>query len=283
MSVPLTSEIRNYLESYGIDTVSTMLLTGDLVTGNAVINNIDSTQLKAGMLVSGTHITLGTKIQSVNIVSATVGQITLDVAATGTEEEEDLTITYYPVISEDWIINCRDKFVIPWVEKSLNTSFSQTKQITEFYSGNGTSILILNRKPIVSLDALSYTNLISDQYVINITAIQIIAEEGILKVRTNFNESTWIPIFAKGSNNLRVKYTYGYATMPDNVAEMVRYMVCEQILGQIEGRTGGGDLSAEAYSHSYGNRGKYTNVRNMLARNSYAIYRNLITSGVGAG
>lgn len=283
MSVPTAQEIRAYLECYGINTIATYALKGDLILSSPVVNNINSVNLKPEMLISGIHIPLGTKIKTVDIVSSTIGQITLDDNATANATQEDLTITYYPVISDKWIIDKRDKFVIPWAERTLNNSYSGQKQIEEYYSGNGTSILILNRKPIVSLDALSYTNVMSDQFVINILAIQVINEEGILKVRTNFNESTWVPIFAKGMLNLRIKYTYGYANMPDNIAEMVKYMVCEQILGQIEGRTGGGDLSAEAYSRGYGARGKYTHVRNMLSRNAYAIYRNQITSGVGAG
>lgn len=187
------------------------------------------------------------------------------------------------VVSDDWIVKKRDNFVVPWLEKTLNTSFSSTQQIEEYYSGNGTSVLMLNRKPIVSLDALSYTNVMSNQYVINILAIQVIAEEGILKVRTNFNESTWIPIFAKGMLNLRIKYTYGYASMPNIIAEAVKYLTCEQILGLIEGRTGGGSLGVESFSRDYGNRGKYTHIRNMLSRDAMAIIRNYISSGVGIG
>jgi hypothetical protein len=235
------------------------------------------------MFINSTNIVPGTQILSVDIVSATVGQITLDTNATGSATGQAITVTYYPVISDNWIIKCRDNFVVAWIEKTLNTSFSGTQQIEEYYSGNGSSILVLNRKPIVSLDALSYTNVMSNQYVINILAIQVLTDEGILKVRTNFNESTWIPIFAKGLENLRVKYTYGYATMPGDISEAVKYLVCEQILGLIEGRTGGGDLSVESFSRNYGGRGKYTNIRNMMARNAYAIIRNYITSNIGVG
>jgi hypothetical protein len=283
MSVPTVQDIRDYLESFGISITSTYSLTGDLATGSAIVHNINTVNLKPSMLVNSTHITPGTRILTVDIISATVGQITLDSTATGNGTAEPITITYYPVMSDDWIIKCRDNYVVPWLEKTLNTSFSGTAQIEEYYSGNGTSILVLNRKPIISLDALSYTNVMSNQYVINILAIQVISEEGLLKVRTNFNESTWIPIFAKGLMNLRVKYTYGYAVMPVDIFETVKYLVCEQILGLIEGRTGGGDLSVESFSRSYGGRGKYTNIRSMMSRNAYAIIRNYITSNVGVG
>lgn len=283
MGVPTPKDVRDELESYGISSVSTYSLSGDLVLGSPVVNKIDSTNLKPLMLVSGAHIPVGTKILSIDVVSATVGKITLDDNATGPATAEALTVTYYPVLSDDWITNKRDKFVIPWLERTLSTSFSATKQIEEYYSGNGTSVLVLNRKPIVSLDALSYTNVMSNQYVINILAIQVISEEGILKVRTNFNESTWIPIFAKGMLNLRIKYTYGYAAMPDLISEAVKYLLCEQVLGLIEGRTGGGDLGVESFNRSYGNRGKYTHVRNMFARNARSIIRNYITSTVGIG
>lgn len=280
--IPTPAECRAYLESYGLNQTATYTLAGDLVLNSPIVHNIDTRNLLPTMLINSAHIAAGTRIVSVDIVSATVGQITLDENASANATAESLTVTYFPVISDDWIVKKRDNFVVPWAERICRTSFSATQQIEEYYSGNGTSILMLNRKPIVSLDALSYTNVMSNQYVINLLAIQNVSEEGILKVRTNFNESTWIPIFAKGLLNLRVKYTYGYASCPADIAEAIKYLICEQILGQLADRTGGGSLSVQGFSRNYGNRGKYTNVRNDLSRAAMAILRNYMTANSGA-
>ena len=280
--IPTPAECRAYLESYGLNQTATYALTGDLVLNSPIIHNINTLSLLPSMLVNSAHIAPGTRIVSVDVVSATVGQVTLDENASANATAEPITVTYFTVISDDWIIKKRDNFVIPWAERICRTSFSATAQIEEYYSGNGTSILMLNRKPIVSLDALSYTNVMSNQYVINLMAIQNISEEGILKVRTNFNESTWIPIFAKGLLNLRVKYTYGYASCPVDVSEAIKYLTCEQILGQIADRTGGGSLSVQGFSRNHGARGKYTNVRNDMSRAAMAILRDYMTANSGA-
>jgi hypothetical protein len=282
MPIPSTQEIRNYLENYGLDTTATYALTGDVAIGSAVVNNINTTNLKPSMLVSGASITPATRILSVNVISSTVGQITLDSTATGTHTAQALTITYYTVISDDWIVKKRDNDIIPWIEKVCRTSFSAPAQIEEYYSGNGTSIIILNRKPIISLDALSYTNVMSNQYVINLFAIQVISEEGILKVRTNFNESTWIPIFAKGMLNLRIKYTYGYATTPVDIAEAIKCLVCERVLALVGARTGGGSLGVQAFNRNYGDLGKYTDIRRELSRDAQKTLANYFTRTVGA-
>jgi len=99
------------------------------------------------------------------------------------------------VISSRWITNFRDKFVIPYIERKTRQTFSEVSTATEYKSGNGSSILILNRRPIVALTSLSYTNFVEvDQFTINVNSIQVIAEEGILKARYDFREDNWRPI-----------------------------------------------------------------------------------------
>lgn len=189
------------------------------------------------------------------------------------------------VISNRWIVNFRDKFVMPYIERKTRQTFSEVSTATEYKSGNGGSILILNRRPIVELVSLSYTNFVEvDQFTINVNSIQVIADEGILKARYDFREDNWRPIFSRGINNIRVEYTYGATAIPEatGLREAVIYMTAERVLGQIEGRTGGGDLSVPGISKSYGNRGKYTNARNDLARLALTILRDNMTGVIGS-
>ena len=187
------------------------------------------------------------------------------------------------VISDAWLIKRRDRFIVPFVERIIRQSLMSESTATEFYSGNGGSILILNRRPIIELTSLSYTNYAEiNQFVINVQSIQVIAEEGILKARYDFREDNWRPVFARGQNNIRVQYTYGYETVPDDIQEAILYLCVEQALGFVADRTGGGSsLSTQGYNRSYGPRGKYSNVRNDLYRQANALLRQYMTSVVG--
>ncbi len=187
------------------------------------------------------------------------------------------------VISDAWLIKRRDRFIVPVVERVIRQSLMSESTATEYYSGTGGSILILNRRPIIALTSLAYTNYAEiDQFVINVNSIQVVADEGILKARYDFREDNWRPIFAKGNHNIRVSYTYGYETVPDDIQEAILYLCVEQALGFIANRTGGGtSLSTQGYNRSYGPRGKYSNVRNDLHRQAFSILRNYMTSVVG--
>lgn len=188
-------------------------------------------------------------------------------------------------ISDAWIERRMDSFVIPWIERVTRQKFTGTEQIVEYYSGQGTSILVLNRRPIVSLDALAYTNYVEvDQFVINVNSIAVIADEGILKARYDFREDNWRPIFARGVNNIVVTYTYGFDDYPDDIKEAIIYFTAEQLLGVLANRTGGGtSVSTQGYNRSFGNRGKYTSLRNDLARQGHALLRNYMTAVAGIG
>ena len=180
-------------------------------------------------------------------------------------------------LSDAWIDAKRDKFVVPWVEKKTKLSFTGIQEVTEYYDGTGSSILVLRHRPIVALLSISYTNVPSDQFYISPLAIQTIEDEGILKAKANFNEANYVPIFARGQRNLRITYSFGYADPPPEVAEAIKYLVAEKILGHIASRTGGGNLNVQAFGRQYGSRGKFTEIRNELARDAIAILREYIT------
>ncbi len=278
MPAPQPSDIRALLEGFGLDTPKILALIGTTTLGSAVVTAINTTSVKVNDALSGTNIPTGARVQSIDILG-TSGQITMSAVATGAAVAQAITDTQYPVLSDDWLIKRRDNFVIPWWEAKTRQSFNGIQTVTEYYDGTGSSILILRRRPIVSLIAISYTNVDSNLYYLTPTAMQVITDEGILKAKANFNESTYIPIFYRGTKNIRIQYSYGYSDYPQDVFDAVSMLVAEQALTFIGNRTGGGDLSTQGYSRSFGKSGKYTHMRRQLARDAYAILKKYMASG----
>lgn len=182
--------------------------------------------------------------------------------------------------SAGWLEKRRDYFVVPFVERITRQYFSGTQQVVEYYSGNGKNYLILNRKPIVSLDEIRYVLGGSNFTILNLQNIEVILAEGILKAKRNYEESYYLPVFAKGDYNIKITYTCGYVVCPDPVKEAVIYLVAEQALGFLGARTGGGSLSMQSYSRNYGTRGKFQDIRNDLSRQAHALLQPYMTSVV---
>ncbi len=184
-------------------------------------------------------------------------------------------------ISEEWVVDNRDNFVVPWIVGKIKAPIGSTQTLEEYYSGTGNDILILRVKPILSLVSISYTNVPTDQFYISPNTIQVIADEAILKAKANFNESNYVPIFAKGNRNIRIKYQVGYQDLPGPLAYAIKCLCAEQVLGHIANRTGGGNLNIQGWNRTWGNRGKFTEERNDLTRKGMAILKPLMT-GVGS-
>ena len=188
------------------------------------------------------------------------------------------------IISDSLIERIRDKFVINWIEGKTGFSFSGEKQYTEYYNGNGKNDLILNRKNIISLDKVEYViggDIISD---LSLTQFILDGPQGIVKaIRTELISSSAPAVFRKGRKNIKITYTVGYKPdeIPESLTEGILYLTAEKVLSQIEGRGGGGDLNVQGFSKSYGNRGKYTNIRNELARIGIALINDYFNSVVG--
>lgn len=278
MPAPQPSDVRDLLDGFGLDQVLSLSLTGTWASGNPVVTGVNTLTVKPGDLVSGAGIPSGARVLTVDSVGAS-GQLTLDSNPTQDGAGAALTVTYYPVLRDGWVIKRRDSFVTPWLEETLRTSLSGVKSATEYYDGTGHSLLVLRRRPIVELVAISYTNVDSNLYYLTPSAIQVIADEGVLKAKANFNESTYIPIFYRGEKNVRVQYRYGNADWPADLKEAGAMLLAEQALTFIGNRTGGGDLSAQGYSRSFGKSGKWTHVRRQLARDAYSILRKYMTGG----
>jgi hypothetical protein len=273
--IPTVQEVRDWLEQYGIDTTATYSKTGTTAIGSAVITGITSTAgLKKYMAIAGTGIPAGVTIVSVD--SGT--QITISATATAAGSAT-LTITYNDILSDEWITNRMTRVVIPYIEALCSISFSSDRTFSEVYSGTGSPLLILNRKNIKSIVQVELlTGTMNTQ--LNVQSLEILSAEGAVRAKAYVSFGTIAPYFPKGTNNVKVTYTVAMA--PDDLKEVAIMLTCELVLGQIQARTGGGSFGAESWSRTFGERGKYTDIRHDLTRQSMAIMRRYMTGVTGA-
>jgi hypothetical protein len=186
------------------------------------------------------------------------------------------------ILSDLWITARLDNTVIPHVEEVTRQKFSGIATAVEYHSGTGKNILMLDKKPIVSLTVIEYVLGGDNISIMNNAMIEVIADEGILKSKTNYDEAFLLPVFAKGEYNIKVTYTYGYADYPGPVKDAVIMLTANMALGHVGSRTGGGNVSGQAYNRTFGNRGKWTEERNDLARQAYALLKPYSTGIVGS-
>ena len=276
--IPEPSDIRALLEGYGMDTQNNLTLSGTWIAPSPIITDIDTRKLTVGMNVFGDGIPALASIKSVDVVS-TDGQITLNVPAVLSGTASTITISYFCVVSDAWIQDRITNRILPWLTSKTRQTFDGLSTVTEYYDGTGSSLMILRRRPIVQLLQISYTNVDTNLYYLTPTAIQVIAEEGILKAKANFNESSYIPIFYRGDRNLRITYQYGYATCPGDIAEAIKCLTAEVVLGHIANKTGGGNQGLPGISRDYGDAGKYTHIRRDLTLTANSLIRKYMTGG----
>ena len=276
--IPEPSDIRALLEGYGMDTQNNQSLVGTWVSPSPIITHIDTRKLTVGMNVFGTGIPALASIKTVDVVS-TDGQITLNVPTTLSGTASAILVSYFCVVSDTWIQDRITNRIMPWITSKTRQTFDGLSTVTEFYDGTGSSIMILRRRPIVQLLQISYTNVDTNLYYLTPTAIQVIADEGILKAKANFNESSYIPIFYRGDRNLRITYQYGYANCPGDVAEAIKCLTADVVLAHIANKTGGGNQGLPGISRDYGDAGKYTHIRRDLALTANALIRKYMTGG----
>jgi len=276
--IPEPSDIRALLEGYGMDAQSSQNLTGTWVSPSPIITHIDTRKLAVGMNVFGTGIPALASILTVDVVS-TDGQITLNVPTTVSGTASAITVSYFCIVSDTWIQNTITNEIMPIIERMTRLTFDRLSQVTEYYDGTGSSILILRRRPIVQLLQISYTNVDTNLYYLTPTAIQVVAEEGILKAKANFNESSYIPIFYRGDRNLRITYQYGYANCPADVARAITLLAADLTLAHVANKTGGGNQGLPGISRDFGDAGKYTHIRHDFALRANSLLRKYMTGG----
>ena len=187
------------------------------------------------------------------------------------------------LLSASWLEKRRDNFIIPWVESKTGLSMSGEKTYVEYYNGDGTNSMMLNRKGVTELVKVEYV--IGGDVVSDLSLVQFIniGSEGILRaIRSDLIVGSNTPVFRKGRKNIKITYKVGFDAndIPVELCEAMLYFLTEKALMIIAGRGGGGNVSVSGYSKDYGKRGKYTDIRNELARMGLALiadYMSMVT------
>ena len=188
------------------------------------------------------------------------------------------------VISDPWIIDTRDDEIVPLVERGTALSLTGKKEVTEFYSGAGSTRLILDRAPIIDLIDFAYTNSFDSNITLN--SIDVDREQGILISKNSLENSTATQrlLFAKGNNNIKITYTYGFAdaNIPREVVRAILLLLASAVLLQIANRCGGGDLNIKELSRHYGELGEYGKIREQISNTARSLLDPYNSGVVGA-
>lgn len=192
------------------------------------------------------------------------------------------------VISDAWIEDQRDGFVIPAINKMIRSSLVSVKEVTEYYSGNGGSVLVLNRRPINEIVNIGYVS--SFEIIYNMAdAMEIDYASGILKLKSYTGDgASATSRFSKGEKNVKVTYTYGYTELVDGEGERkydlemaVKLWVAKMALNQIGARTGGGSISQQNWGRNFGPLGKYSDIIKQMDTQIYQILAGYKTGVIG--
>ena len=152
-----------------------------------------------------------------------------------------------------------------YAEKLTGQGFSGVQTHVEYYSGNGTNELILNRRPVIAVTQIEYTSYPLDM-VSDLTSFDLKTATGVLHKKYNDY------YFPKGQNNIKVTYTTGYATLPADLESAVSLLASADVLADEAGMNGGlTSRSVVAYSESYGAGGKYSDTRKKYIGRAMAI------------
>ena len=171
------------------------------------------------------------------------------------------------------------------IEKYTGLSFSGVQTIDELHDGSGTTELMLDRRPVLTLENIVILSWPYTNYVITPSSIEVVGDQGMLRVKNVYDVgfTPIAPAFPKGRNNIKVTYTCGYTTAPAAVQAALVLMAAASILGTAAGQRGdASSLSVEGWSRSYGSpRGKYGIVRNDWVIQARALLRGYKSSVVG--
>lgn len=274
--IPSPLDVRHYLEGYCLETQDVLQFTE--VSFESGVTEIDLgssvSALRVNMPVSGTGIVSGTRITEVDYDNET---ITIDTATSEEEDSVTLSITKNIYLTDEWIINRRDRLVIPWIEKRTSLNIRGDRTITEYISGNGLTSMILSHHPVQELVSMDYVSDYDDVDNSITSLVEVDNEQGILISKNRIHDASDYTVFRRGVKNIKVVYTIGYedicSSAPDVPEAIVSWLaaLCLQMIGA---RTGGGNISQSGFSQSYGDRGKYTEIIQMSEANAMAILRN---------
>lgn len=186
-------------------------------------------------------------------------------------------------LSYKWIDDRVNNWIIPWLMNRTSLTFDMgIQQITEYHDGNGTNVLILDKRPVVDLISISYTDGTDYNTRMEPGGFLVIKSEGIIKSKSAEGVMGIVPVFSKGSKNIEVVYTIGSATIQPQIKEAIKFLAAENVLAHIGSETGGGDISTQGFSRSFGTKGKYTSIRNDFTKRALAILCDYMTAVVGS-
>lgn len=171
-------------------------------------------------------------------------------------------------LSEAWVARQRDGFVIPWIQRKTGLSITGEVTEDEYYSGNGGDVLVLNRKPIKSLNDISILG-VSGEYQVSVSQVEVLKELGALRTVNNWaQDPALVSFWPRGTWNIKLNLTYGYAedAIPQDIRSAVLYLMVDTALAQLSARTGGGSLTVENYSRDYGELGRWHDIRRDVTR-----------------
>jgi uncharacterized phiE125 gp8 family phage protein len=133
------------------------------------------------------------------------------------------------------------------IERACGRAFAQAER-TEYHDGRGSAWLVLKERPIASIADLrddldrefgAASAIVADDYT-------FYPEEGIVRLLTG--------TFQDGSRNVRVRYTAGYQTVPEDLAQACLMLAASWFNA---GHQGGDGLTAEVlgdYRAEYAHR-----------------------------
>lgn len=187
----------------------------------------------------------------------------------------------HTILKDSWINLRITKSIVPFVENVIERKVNSIDQHEEYVSGTGKDIVILSKKPIIDLISIEYVYGENYESSIGLAGVEVLKNEGMLKAIANWSEGGYDSVFRKGNKNIKVVYTVGFSDVPDDIHEAIIYLSCEQILGFIGARTGGGSLTVQGFSRNFGDRGKYQDIRNDLKRQGMSLLRKYMTGVIG--
>lgn len=270
------ADVRDLLEGYCLDTATNLSLTGDTTVGSPVINDANVAAVKLYMKVSGAGIPAGAIVSDVDPLNS---RFEISLPATATANDVPLTLTQYDQVSDAWLVKARDERVLPFVERKVGFKIDGAEgRITEFRNGTGSSIVILSRRPVTQVHSINLVTNPSNWVYVAPSSVEVIGDEGILKLRTVLEAWTsYVPAFPRGKDNLKIDYSYGYGTAPDDLTGAVNCLLAVEVLNHVGARTGGGSVNVPGMGRNYGPRGKYTDRIVQLERWAYASIRRYAT------
>jgi len=149
------------------------------------------------------------------------------------------------------------------IEQYTGISFSGTEQKTEYYSGTGADVLILNHKDIISIDQIVFVDGVFN--IDDLSGVDLIPDQGILKAYSLNTYSGTLNYFPAGNRNIKIVMTVGYLSIPVDVQTAIIKMAINILLCDESGFSGDSQsLSIVAWSSSFGPQGKFSGKRKAL-------------------